>query len=125
MRGKTLLDLHERICPVCKKEFIGSQTWVYKKTSGNCEKVFCSWGCLRRYENGLPSRAERRDRIIQAINDGLNDAEIAMLLNESRGRVYYWRKKLEGKNNAAKETENDGGRTDERETEPETGGGSH
>jgi len=105
----------ERKCSVCGKEFIMHEGWIYKKCRGHeLERLFCSWGCMREFEKRRGNAAERREKIIQAIKDGLNDTEIGNLLCEERQRVHYWRTKLE-KENEEHERETggqDGGETD-------------
>ena len=43
---------------------------------------------------GKPSKAQKKERIIQAIKDGLTNAEILNLLGEPPSTVDYWRRKL-------------------------------
>ena len=88
------LAFRERRCPVCKKIFITSNEWVFKKTYGSHEKQFCSWGCLRKYEKSHGTPAQRREAIQQAIMDGLTTNEISVLLDEDKTKIDYWRKKM-------------------------------
>jgi hypothetical protein len=53
---------------------------------------------MRENEKNRGSKVERREKIIQAIYDGLSNAEIFKLLGEEPGKVDYWRKKLEREN---------------------------
>ena len=53
--------LDERTCAICGKPFyppvLGE--WAYKKyrsPGGSAIFYFCSWGCLRKYENGAEIR---------------------------------------------------------------------
>ena len=87
-------QLKERTCTVCKKEFIFRDGWVYQKKSGYHEKTFCSWGCMRKWEQEHQSTPERRNRIKQALKDGLTVNEAAVLLDEDKSLVMYWAKKL-------------------------------
>ena len=82
----------EKHCPVCGKEFIARAEWAYKEKG----KFYCTWGCLQAERKGHGTPAERRERIIQAIHDGLTNAEIQKLLGEDSRKVDYWRKKLDG-----------------------------
>lgn len=94
MKGKEFL-FRERVCPVCKARFIPTGEWVYKKYYGNSERIFCSWKCLRKTEVERGTKIDRRERIIQAIRDGLTNSEIALLLEEKGTTISYWRKKVE------------------------------
>ena len=80
----------EKKCGRCGKEFLATSEWVYKK---GC-KYYCSWGCYRAGEKSKETPAERREKIIQAINDGLNVNEIATLLGVDKSMVVYWQNKL-------------------------------
>ena len=115
IRTRVAFRGRERTSSVCGKQFIMHEGWIYKKCRGHeLERLFCSWGCMRKFEKTRGTTIECRERIIQAIQDGLNDNEIAALLYEDRARVAYWRKKLE-KENEEYERETggqDGGETD-------------
>ena len=100
----------EKKCPVCKKEFIAHEDWVFRRKQGFKEKVFCSWGCMRKWERGRQKPIERREKIVKAIMDGLNDREIAFMLDEDTTSISYWRKKLIQED-----------KKHERKTEPESG----
>ena len=89
----------EKVCPVCGKIFMyyTAGGWVYQRSGRLKTYTFCSWSCLRAFDRTRSStKIESRERIIQAIQDGLNDKEIATLLDVDKTRVAYWRKKLEG-----------------------------
>ena len=47
---------HPYECPQCKKSFFVpiSGSWVYRYQVGKYMKLFCSWGCLRKYEKSHP-----------------------------------------------------------------------
>ena len=92
----------ERNCPICGKEFfINGEEWAYKRrdTPRGKQIWFCSWGCMRKYEKGEQglkgrgARLNRRDRICQMLDDGLNDREIAQLLGITPTAVAYNRLK--------------------------------
>ena len=87
-------QLKVKICPICKKEYIFRDGWVYRKKSGEHEKVFCSWGCMRKWEKAHSHTPERREKIKQALRDGLTVNETAELLDEDRSLVLYWAKKI-------------------------------
>ena len=102
----------DRKCPVCGKKFcvLYPDEWVYKRGGRDCGVFLCSWTCMRKHDANKKPAWVRRDRIIQALQDGLNPKEIAMMLDEDLSKVWYWKKKLE------KEKEN------EREAESESSG---
>ena len=55
--NKTMLvHLKENICPICGRRFIVQDvdSYVYKSKKPQ-RKVFCSWGCLRKYEKEHPT----------------------------------------------------------------------
>lgn len=83
----------EQTCPICGKEFLPHEDWGYKRYVKGRQQRFCSWHCLRASEKQDRSKAERRQDIIQAIRDGLNDKEIAALTGEDMTRIIYWRRK--------------------------------
>lgn len=83
----------EAYCPICGKEFLPHEDWAYKRYVKGRQQRFCSWHCLRESEKRDTSKAERRQAIIQAIRDGLNDKEIATLTGEDLTRIAYWRRK--------------------------------
>ena len=56
---------------------------------------------MRAFEKKSGTKAQRREKIIQAIRDGLTNAEIFTLLGEEPTKVDYWRKKLEKENDDA------------------------
>ena len=85
---------HERKCSLCKKRFILYPDWVYKKGKHEHCYVFCSWKCLRAYEAGQGTAKETRDKIIQALKDGLTVREISILLGVDQSRVTYWKEKM-------------------------------
>lgn len=86
------MDFHylEKKCPMCGKKFIARAEWAYKQY----DRYYCSWHCLQEMRKGKPSRAQKKERIIQAIRDGLTNAEILNLLGEPPSTVDYWRRKL-------------------------------
>lgn len=90
----------EKECACCGKTFIiqSVDDYVYKRFCAHGQKFFCSWTCFRKTEKGTESKADRREKIIQAIRDGLTNREIYALLGEDSAKVDYWRKKIrEGK----------------------------
>ena len=96
----TVNDFHTRICAQCGKEFIIQcpDEYAFKRYKSRSLIAFCSWSCMRAFEKKGGSKAERREKIIQAIYDGLSNAEIFKLLGEEPGKVDYWRRKLEKEN---------------------------
>ena len=96
------LQQREKKCPICGKEFYPTPEWAFKKWRNKVLNYFCSWSCMREMEKrGGGSRAEKRERMIQAIMDGLTNREISALLDEEVATINYWRKKIrEGKADA-------------------------
>jgi hypothetical protein len=89
----------ERKCPLCGKHFITKgEQWSYSRNTGGVKVFLCSWKCLRSWQEGHLNAVERRERIQRAIRDGLNNKEIAALLNEKTSKIQYWRDKMEGEN---------------------------
>lgn len=84
----------ERRCKICGKPFIIYDSWVYKKTSGGHEIVFCSWGCLRKFEKTHGNKAELREAIVTALSAGKSVKEVSELLAEDPRKVLYWAKKM-------------------------------
>ena len=104
----------ERLCPICGRTYILYEDWAYKKHKGTSEMLFCSWKCLRKYENEELTPFERRENIKQAIRDGLTNAEISKLFGEYSRKIDYWRKKLkeEDEKNERKTGREGGGEAD-------------
>ena len=107
-----LLD-SSRICPVCQKEFVTTDEWVYRcfsDTNKHQSVWFCSYGCKRKYEKGevtLNGRgvrlSEKKRRIWKALDDGLSVKEICTLLNVTVGSVNYYKSKWIPKGDKADE----------------------
>ena len=93
-------DFLSRTCANCGKEFIihSPEDYAYKRYQSRSMIAFCSWHCMRENERNRGSKAQRREKIIQAIYDGLSNAEIFKMLGEEPGKVDYWRKKLREEN---------------------------
>ena len=85
---------HERKCHICKRHFIMYPDWVYKKGHHEHCYVFCSWKCLRAYESGQSTAKETREKIKQALKDGLTVREVSILLGVDQSRVAYWKEKM-------------------------------
>ena len=86
----------QRICRICKKQFHMTDGWVYRKKHNDTVLVFCSWKCLRAYENSHKkvTPSELRQMVAQAVRDGLTTHEICTLLGCSTSVVAYWRHKV-------------------------------
>ena len=90
------IDAHTRKCPVCGKEFYANaERWVFLKFINKKRYVFCSWSCMRAFEKRRGTKADRRERIQQAIRDGLSTNEICDLVGAEKSAVLYWQKKME------------------------------
>jgi len=89
----TDVSYQDRKCPQCGKEFFvrNALEWAYRRSN----KLYCSWHCVREYDAGSKTRKiDTREKIIQAIRDGLTTKEIVDLLNVDAQKVWYWRDKL-------------------------------
>ena len=46
------------VCPECGKYFycynVGG--WAYKREEGHLRKTFCSWSCMRKYDNRVEEK---------------------------------------------------------------------
>lgn len=99
-----MIDLYEnqeKYCSRCGKPFIcyGNE-WAYRSGSGRGARLFCSWHCIQEWRKEKPmSKIARRERIIQAVMDGLSISEICKVLNEEPKQVWYWKKKLDKERN--------------------------
>jgi hypothetical protein len=94
-----------RICPVCQKEFvIPGSDWAYKAYTTKRKQYmiyFCSWKCMRRWENGECEEligkgrmlSTKKRKIWQALDDGLSTKEICNLLDVTVGSVNYYKSK--------------------------------
>ena len=103
-RNKALLSYgffgSEHECPVCGKIFLRpNDQWAYVRYSGKRQLWMCSYRCFRKWKETHGNKIERRENIIRAIQDGLNNGEIARLLGESPAKVDYWRRKLREEQN--------------------------
>ena len=79
-----ILKLKERKCSTCGKRFILREGWVFKRTSGNGEKLFCSWGCMRKWDKEHGKKEFRNEAIQLALAQGLSVDEVAKKLNEDK-----------------------------------------
>ena len=92
---KALLN-KTRKCAQCSKLFyMETGGWAYKKEYKKTLKHFCSWSCMRKWEKNHENPAEKREKICQAIMDGLSIREISELLDEDPRKVWHWKKKIE------------------------------
>ena len=64
----------ERKCSRCGKIFIFHPEWVYRISPTDTTRIFCSWSCLQAFRNERGTKADRRDKIIQAIKDACRTA---------------------------------------------------
>ena len=73
----------ERECPVCRKIFIPTLEWVYKRNGTQ----LCSWGCTRKYEKMLESKKkhgkkskvteEQKQEVIRMLQAGMTGVQVA------------------------------------------------
>lgn len=85
-----LMKERERRCPICGKQFWCTGEWVYRDKNYP-SRVYCSWHCIQAARRG---KMTTKDRINQAIMDGLNDAEIERLLGVTKKQIKYRRERL-------------------------------
>lgn len=93
------LSYSEKTCPYCGKGFIvnSPSDWVFKRNFHGADRMFCSWSCVRAWDVKRGTKAERRERIIAALNEGMDVDEICKKLEVDRSNVVYWKNKLGGK----------------------------
>lgn len=83
-----------RHCPICGKEYDipDVEVWVYKKSRKSAgDLYFCSWKCMRRYENDHKPKSER---ICDAIRVGLAPAEVCSQFCISKRQFEYYRERV-------------------------------
>jgi len=64
------------VCPICQKTFIAYPKHIYKKYDHKGNKIrFCSWACLREYENQreIEKKNKREKRKEEAERNNNND----------------------------------------------------
>ena len=81
------LNMGERTCPVCGKTFWSGEQWRYRKGFAKEPRIYCSWACMRSEEKANMTVS---DKIEQAIQDGLTDAEIRKLLGVTQNQIDYF-----------------------------------
>ena len=88
----------EKNCVKCGKTFeMPCGDWAYKKYKGRGIQYFCSWKCIREWEkeHEKPARKiDEREKIIQALSDGLSVKEVSVLLDVDASKVSYWKKRM-------------------------------
>ena len=97
---KEWFQIHKRICAGCGKEFeITGQEWAYKNFVKGKMQYYCSWKCLRSKEEEKPKKqADIKERILQALEDGLSVREICTLLDVEPMVVVKWKKRIDRNN---------------------------
>ena len=87
----------EKKCARCGKGFIVHDPgeYVFKRHIHGTDKYFCSWSCLRIWDGMRGTKAGRREKIQQAIRDGLSVNEICKVTGAEKSTVLYWVKKAE------------------------------
>jgi len=88
---------NERKCWRCGKPFIvhSYNEWAFRREVKHYDRLFCSWSCMKTFDREKGSKVDRRDRIIEALKDGLSVNEIVNMLDADRAKVVYWKNKLE------------------------------
>lgn len=56
-----------KTCAECKSKFFvtDSDAWVYKKSYRGKRLVFCTYGCMRKWENSVPKKKKRKKAVIK------------------------------------------------------------
>ena len=87
----------EKKCHKCGKKFVVQNTdnYVYKRWRNGGDKFFCSWSCMRKFDAEQGSKGSRRDKIIEALKDGLSVTEICNRYDVEKANVVYWQNKLQ------------------------------
>ena len=90
------LEMNCRTCPVCGREYWAGLDWVYKRGYEKSMKYFCSWTCLRKYDQAKESDKKRIGReIVKAIEEGLSNEEIRDRFGVTQGQIDYRRERAE------------------------------
>lgn len=89
---------NERKCYRCGKQFIihDPADWVFKRMLHGADKFFCSWSCLKRFEEERGTKTERREKVIAMLRDGISVAQVAKITGMDRTNVAYWERKIRG-----------------------------
>ena len=105
------LTFKERECWRCGKQFIvhNADEWVFRREVRRRDRLFCSWSCVKAFDREKGSKADRRDKIIEALKDGLSVNEVVNMLDADRAKVVYWKNKLEEGKDHERKTSAEGG----------------
>lgn len=59
---------HLYTCSICGKEFIVRipQMWVYKGLKGSKKVLFCSYGCMRKFQREKENEIQKRKTVAEA-----------------------------------------------------------
>ena len=89
---------NERKCYHCGKVFIvhDPSDWVFRRYLHGTDRFFCSWSCFKAFEEGRGTKTERREKVIQALKDGLSVNEVCRLTGMARKNVMYRARKIRG-----------------------------
>ena len=103
----TRCSIKDRKCCICSKAFVMRDDWVFKRTSGQRTKYFCSWTCMRKWDKSHRSMTERKEAVQIAISTGKSVDEIARELNEDKTMVAYWYRRMQRDANEVPQQEDD------------------
>ena len=89
---------NERKCYRCGKVFIvhDPSDWVFRRYLHGTDRFFCSWSCIKAFEEGRGTKTQRREKVIAMLKDGLTVSEVCKLSGMDRTNVIYWEKKIRG-----------------------------
>lgn len=90
----------EKECPICGKTFLPlSQEWAYRWHFNGKLMVFCSWGCMRKFEKERDKK-QNRNVTVENIWKMLAAGEYPKFISETLGvpikTVEYYKEKREG-----------------------------
>lgn len=94
----------ERKCDICGKTFLCPDEWAYRRKN----RVFCSWGCLRKYTAFEPAEVTRnkkdtkpwtldkakRDELMQRAAEGEQTCVLMREYGISAQGVRYYKRKV-------------------------------
>ena len=91
----------EKTCPLCGKEFLADEVWVYKRRSGRSGNYlyFCSYGHVRKYDadHEKPKSGrrpcEKREEIYDLLDRGWSERSIAAKIGVNLTTVHYYRER--------------------------------
>lgn len=92
---------YERTCTRCGKQFCVTvcEEWSYYRKCGQDRLMFCSWGCMRKWDRDhADSRqgrkdAARQEEILRLLSRNVSNSEIRTATGASDQVISYYRRK--------------------------------